>query len=60
MSDKAATPLFDLKTLEAVHQYFEFQAKTDTEMDHWLHEQILRAQHGRDLTPEEVKAHLDF
>lgn len=60
MGDDGVTPLLDLKTLEAVHEYFEFQAKTDTEMDRWLHEQILRAKHGRDLTEDERKAHLDF
>lgn len=46
-------PLLDRATLEAVHDYYEFTATTDREMDAWLHEQILRARKGRDLTPEE-------
>lgn len=61
MAEKTTTqPIFDLSTLRAVHEYFEFQAKSDADMDRWLHEEILRAKHGRDLTSEEVKAHLDF
>jgi hypothetical protein len=46
-------PFLDLATLNAVHDVLHFDAKNQLEFDMYLHEQILRARHGRDLTTEE-------
>ena len=51
-------PILDRATLEAVHDFYEFEATTDAGFDKWLHEQILRARKGRDLTRKERAAHL--
>jgi hypothetical protein len=33
-------PAFDLRTLEAVHNFFEFEANSGMMLDAWLHAQI--------------------
>lgn len=38
------TSAFDLRTLNAVHEYMEFEAKDDVQLDAWLHAQIIKAQ----------------
>lgn len=45
--------IYDLRTLEKVHDFYEFEARTVVQMDMFLHEQILRARLQRDLTPSE-------
>lgn len=40
------TKPFDLRTLEAVHDYMEFKAEDETELDAWLHAQIIKARGG--------------
>lgn len=48
-------PILNLDTLNAVHEAFHFVAKNKLEMDMWLHEEIMRAMHGRELTDDERK-----
>ena len=48
----------DLATLKVVHEFYEFEAKTDLQFDIWLHRQILRAKLQRELTVDEEKAFL--
>lgn len=45
--------LYDRRTLEAVHDFFEFEARSNHDMHRWLHREILQARKGRALTPEE-------
>lgn len=52
-------PIYDLVTLEAVHNYYEFEAATKDDFDRYLHKQIMRARKGRDLTPEEIAAFVE-
>lgn len=42
-------PVYDLRTLKAVHDYFEFEAANDTDMDAFLHAHIKKA-----ITDEKV------
>jgi len=39
-------PVYDLRTLKAVHDYFEFEATNDTDMDAFLHAHIKKALRG--------------
>jgi hypothetical protein len=56
--ERMKKPILDLATLRAVHDYYEFEAVTDADFDHYLHEEILRAKHGRDLTEDERRIFL--
>jgi hypothetical protein len=51
-------PILDLATLKVVHDFYEFEAVTDAEFDGFLHEEILRAKYGRDLTEDERRIFL--
>ena len=58
--EQQSEPLYDLATLQRVHEVFEFEVKSDLEMDRWLHVQILRTRLGRDITDEERRIHVNF
>lgn len=55
--EAARLAFYDLATLNAVHDFYVFVAKSDAHFDRWLVEQILRARLQREVTARERKIH---